>query len=83
MKYINVDEIGIITFPDSIDHSIMFKLISNIKPNASIVGAGKIGGQGDELVPDYLYCYGESVTLSCRCAKEKDNLELKRSLKLF
>jgi hypothetical protein len=83
MKYINIDGIGMITFPDTIDHSKMYDLVSKLKPGASIIGAGKIGGQGDELVPDYLYCYGESITLGYRCDEEKDNWELERNLRLF
>lgn len=83
MKYINIDGIGMIIFPDTIDHSKMYGLVSRIKPKATVIGAGKIGGQGEELVPKYLYCYGESITLGCRCDKENDNKELKKNINLF
>lgn len=83
MKYINIDGIGLITFPDTVDHVRVFKMFVPNEDHSIIIGAGKIAGEGSELVPDHINCYGESITLKCRCNKELDNAALRRELALW
>lgn len=82
MKYINIENLGMIIFPDRIDHRDMFDVISNGFNKPNLKSAGKIMADG-EIVPGMVTCYGESITLSCRCNKTDDNDELKKMFDIY
>lgn len=82
MKYIHIENLGMIIFPDTIDHDKMYDVISRGFQKTNLNSAGKIMADGD-IVPGSLTCYGESMTLSCRCDKDNDNRVLKSMLDIY
>lgn len=64
-KYINFKNLGIIMFPDTVDHDWMARQIGQ-----EVVGAGFV-------FLDIAKCYGESITLGLR-ATEADTKLLRR-----
>lgn len=82
MKYINIDRIGIIMFPSTLNHDDVFVKFVPDNDRSRIIGAGIISAPDDDLVPRYIQCYGESTRLGVRCNKELDNQDLAIDLRV-
>jgi len=72
MKYINIKDFGMILFPSTEDHSVMFHKLFPNRDKEDIIGAGTVLGD-----PEAINCFGESWSLKVKCDKKQDNAELK------
>lgn len=78
MKYIRHKTLGIMIFPEIIEHkSFIIKIFGAV--NDSIISAGFVRGQKNhEQRRQEIYCYGRSVTLGLLSRDEDSGILLKQ-----